>query len=38
MEGAEPGEPGHALRFSMITAYVERQSETQSSQPNNPSK
>ena len=26
MEGAEPGEPGHALRFSLISAYVERQS------------
>jgi hypothetical protein len=25
MEGAEPGEPGHALRFSLINAWVERQ-------------
>lgn len=37
MEGAEPGEPGHALRFSLIYAYVERQSvDTQSQQDNVP--
>ena len=28
MEGAEPGAPGHELRFSLLTAYVLRQSVT----------
>lgn len=39
MEGAEPGEPGHALRFSMITAWVERRAaDAESSPPSSPPK